>query len=248
MKALKKWWKFIVLGVVILLIVVFVAITMMLGTMVKYGVLNTLPRITGTPVELESLSFSLLQGRVTIKDFVIKNPQEFKSEHAFKLDELKIDLSPMSLMSNKIVIEEILIDGAHVTYEAGLGTSNLTQIQSNIKKYSDEMKEEEEEEEEEEEKPKKRKKFQIDVFDFKNGKLTVSGGKILEGKRVSIPLPTVHIEGIGKDSEEGASSAEVAKEIYKDLYKSIIKLAGSTGTVIKEGASGVVDKIKNIFK
>ncbi len=71
----------------------------------------------------------MLSGKGTLTGFLIGNPDGFNTDHVFALGTVRGDVALPSLLSDKIVIEEIYIDGPEVTYEAGLTGSNIGKIQ-----------------------------------------------------------------------------------------------------------------------
>jgi len=56
---------------------------------------------------------------------VVGNPEGFKTESVFQLNQIRVILDPKSLLTNRIHIREILIDAPEITYEVGLSGSNI---------------------------------------------------------------------------------------------------------------------------
>jgi len=225
-KRLKKMIFFFCASTVILIVLLYLC----LGYIVKTAIINIVPRITGTPVKMESFSFSMFTGKARMKKFVIGNPEGFSTEYAFSLDELVVEVDMRTLFSKKIVIDEIRVSGADVIYEQGMTTSNLKEIKANIKKYTGDGKDKEKERKtdsprrEEKEKAEGRK-VQIDNFYFNGVKVSLSVF-LLQGAKTSIAIPDIHIQDIGKDGE-GVSAGEAAVQIFNAIYKSIGKSASS---------------------
>src|SRR5881397_1589277 len=90
------------------------------------------PKITGTTVKLDSVDLSPFSGQGRLKGLVVGNPPGFQAERAFKLADAKVHVNLKSALSDKLIIEEILIDGPEITYEAGPSGSNLSKIQQNV--------------------------------------------------------------------------------------------------------------------
>ena len=109
-------------------------ISTMLGTVIKYGVEGFAPSFVGAPVTIDSVDISIFSGKGSIKGFTIHNPEGFKTKFAIKLDEAAISIDVGSLLSNTIVINEILIDGPQVTYEGTMDSSNMKTIMGNVEK------------------------------------------------------------------------------------------------------------------
>jgi len=161
---------------------------------------------------------------------------------------MHLDLKPMSVISDKIVIEEISIDAPEITYEFGLGKSNIGQILKNIEEFTGPS--------EEEESSESGKNIQIDLLKITNGKIKVSG-QLLQGQALVIPLPPITIEGIGQDSEDGTSIGESMKVIFSAINAETItavtksgKIVGdqlkNIGDVTKKNVGGLLKGLKNI--
>ncbi len=240
----KRLKKVLVISCVSVLVLITLAY-LLLGHIVKSAVETMVPKITGTPVKMESFSLSILTGKVKIKNFVIGNPKDYSTEYAFSLGSLLVDIEMSTLLSKRIVIDEIRIDEAKVIFELGLTTSNLGEIKSNIDKYAKGDKPKEEKAEV----PKKAdggKKVQINNFYF-NGASVSAGAVILQGGKVTMPIPDIHLKDIGKD-EKGASVGEVADEIFVAVYASVGKVVGSGADALKGIGNESWNKVKGIFK
>jgi hypothetical protein len=228
-------------SVLILILLIYLS----LGYIIKSTVETVVPKITGTPVKMESFSFSILTGKVKMKNFVVVNPKGFNTEYAFKLGSLYFDINMDTLLSKKIVIDEIRIDGTQIIYELGLNTSNLGEIKSNIDKFvkGDKQKEAKAETSK---KTGEGKKVQINDFYFNGASVSLSA-VLLQGQKTTMPIPDIHLKDMGKE-EGGASIGEVANEIFTAIYASISKVAGSGTEVIKDIGNEGWNKVKGIFK
>ena len=240
-KRLKKILLVSCTSILILILVIYLS----LGYIVKNAVETVVPRITGTPVKMESFSFSILTGKVKMKNFIIGNPKEFNTEYAFRLSSLDFDINMDTLLSKKIVIDEIRIDGTQIIYELGFNTSNLSEIKSNIDKFvkGDKQKEAKTETSK---KAGEGKKIQINNFYFNGASVSLSA-VLLQGQKATMPIPDIHLKDIGKD-EKGASTGEVADEIFTAIYASIGKVAGSAPEVIKGIGDETLNTVKRLFK
>ena len=240
-KRLKKVLLVFCVSVLILILLVYLS----LGYIVKGAVETVVPKITGTPVKMENFRFSVMTGKVKIKNFVIGNPTGFNTEYAFRLGSLDIDIDMGTLLSKRIVIDEVRIEGTQIIYEQGLNSSNLGEIRSNIDKFvkGDKQKESNAEAVQ---KSGGGKKIQINDFYFNGAGVSLSA-VLLQGEKATMPIPDIHLEGIGKEGK-GASSGEVADEIFTAVYASIGKVAGSGPEVIKGMGDEALNKVKGIFK
>jgi uncharacterized protein involved in outer membrane biogenesis len=216
-------------------------------------------------VTLESAGFSLLGGKVSIKNFIIYNPEGYKSEYAFKLGRMKIDVDIWSLLSDKIVVEEILVDEMDVCYEQGLTSSNIYEIKKNIDKFakageSEEPKAEDAQTEETKEESDasegaKTKRFQIGSLDFQNSHVIIVTS-LSKKAAVKVPMPVIHMKDLGMENEEGQTIQEMAPAIIAELAKdtavavkdSSVDIGGKALDSLQETGSDLVDGVKNLFK
>ena len=106
-----------------------------------------------------------------------------------------------SVVSDTIMIEEIIVEAPEITFEGTLSGSNITKIQENVEKFSASVggKDGGDGEESMEEHESAEKKVQIDHFILKNAQVNIST-PILQGQDVAIPLPEIHLRDIGKQS------------------------------------------------
>jgi hypothetical protein len=265
MKA-KKALKIVLIAIPILLIVAVVVVIFMLDGLVKTSVETVMPEVTGTPVTLESVSLSPLSGRGELGGFIIGNPEGFKTDSAFKLGNVVVDVDVSSLMSDTIVIEEITINAPQVTFEVELPSfkSNISAIQKNVDKFAGTPAEEALKPEEKDKGPGK--KMKIKLFVLKGATVSVST-PLLGGKKLTVPLPPIRLENIGGgDDDEGKSIGEVAKAIFdpltgsienvakealskaKDLLADGGKVLGQIGDTAAEAGRGAVKEAGNVLK
>lgn len=229
MKAL----KIVGVGVVIVVVLLFVA-TLFLGPIVKGAVESAGPKMAQVPMELKKADISVFTGKTRLEGLLIGNPEGFKTPHAIKLANFSMDMSVPSVLSDKILIREIVIDGPEITYEMSLSGSNLKRIQKNL---AGEKGEEEPAPESPEPADGGGKKVQIDDLVIKNGMIRVSSGA-MRGKAVTVPLPTIHLQGIGKE-KEGASVVEVTSRVMGAVVNGVVSAVSASGKLIGDGAKAL---------
>ena len=166
---------------VVLFIIAVLVVTANLDKMIKAGVETMGPEITGTSLTLESVDLSLLSGEGRLKGLVVGNPPGFQTERAFKLGDARVKVDLKSALSDKLVIEEILIDGPEITYEAGASGSNLNKIQENVAAFAKKAGASGGAEAKAEKKEAGHKKVQINHFILKNAQVNASA-TLFKGK------------------------------------------------------------------
>ena len=214
-------WR-ILLIILIVLVVAGVALVLFLDQMVAGAVRTIGPRVTGTSIVLEDVKINLLRGRVELVGFKVGNPPGYQKPDAFVLDSFICRVQPGSLLSDKIVVEEVLIDGMIVDFEPSITDgSNLAVIQKNVEKFAGGEKTEEPAAEPAADEPdaggeKAAKKVVIRL-------LRVAGVGLSVGSAVGITLPEITLTDLG----EGRSMGEVIEEFYVALMRSVSEVASS---------------------
>jgi len=253
-------------ALLILLIGGLVSIRLSLESLVTLGVNTIGPKITGTRVSLGGISFKLLRGELTLKNFELGNPQDYSTPYALKADTLSIRLVPSSLLKEKIIINDITITGVDLYYEQGLSGSNLTAIKDNVDTFVKSLSSQEKKEEASSTKPMG-KKLQVDNLSISgiNVHLSIKG---LGGNALPTPVPPIALSNIGS-GPEGITPAELGATILDNLLSGVLSsvnsvipsLKGTTealgngaGKVLEgtdkvvDGAKGAVDSVMGIFK
>ncbi len=212
----------VVVGVVVLLV-----FSQLIGTGIKAGVETFGPEVTQTPITVDSVSLSAFSGSGSIEGLVVGNPEGFNTPHSIKLDGFSLKLQPMSVLSDKIVINEIIIDGPEFIFETGVGLqkSNVGTILANIEKFTGESEAVEEEE-------TASKSVQIDLLRITGGKVKVSN-KLLGGQALMVPLPDIELTDIGA-ADDGISFGESMKLVFQAINQGIVSSVGQSGKVVGE--------------
>ena len=224
--------------VVVLVIVAIVVIYFSLNSLVKKGVETIGPQLTKVEIKLNRVSLSPLSGRGELGGLFIGNPEGFKTPSAVQLDIVRLGLEPSSVLSDVIVVNEVLVKGPEITLEGTLGgDNNLSKILDNLKASAGAS--------ETPAKPgteppaKKEKKFYVKDVLIEGGKVHLSM-TLFQGQAATVPLPAVHLQNIGTP-EEGVTSAELSKQIMVALLENVTKAAA-------EGVANLGKDVENIRK
>jgi len=124
--------KKFLLVTVTLLVLLFLGVTFTLDRIVKTGIESLGSEMTGTPVKVESVNISPISGEGTISGFTIANPEDFEGESMMRIGELSISLDVMSLLSDEILIHEIILIDPAFYVEQTVAGNNVLQILDNI--------------------------------------------------------------------------------------------------------------------
>jgi uncharacterized protein involved in outer membrane biogenesis len=224
------------IALVVLLVLAVLAVSLFLDKAVKSGVETFGPRLTKVDVTLDSVHLSLFSGSGSIKGLVVGNPQGFKSPSAIRVGTASLSLEPRSVLSDKIIIRSVTVQGPEITFETDLRNSNLKKLLANVQESTGggakEPAKPQEPGQPKEAKPAK--KLQVDDFLISGGKVHVAV-TALGGQSATIPLPDIHLQSLGA-GPEGITPAELAKRVLEAIEKGATQAAAGTVTDIGKGA------------
>ena len=215
---MSKLIKGIVIGIPVVIVAVIVVLYFSFNLIVKNGVETIGPEVLGADVVLQKVNISMFSGKGQLKGLVIGNPEGFQSESAFKLNEVRVAVDLFSVLSNKIVIDEILIDSPEITYETSGGKNNIEALLENINDFVGTSKDGDAKSKEDASQ-ESGKKVQINDFLVSNASVNLSA-TILQGEKLTLPLADIHLEDIGK-GDEGVSMSDALKKVFAELNKNI---------------------------
>lgn len=197
--------------------------------------------ITKTKVRLGGVTLAPTSGTGALHSFSMGNPKGFNTDSALRFAEVSMKIDYAASGPKLIRVNEIRIEKPEVTYEIGMGGSNMDAIQKNVDAFmgasgggsssSGEG-----------------PKIVIDHLYINSGVINVSA-VALQGKALSTPLPNIHMKDIGK-KKGGASPAEVAEDIIGEITKRVNvgvsaldldAIMGTAGKVL-EGAAGAAEE------
>lgn len=236
-KRLAAGWA---LGLGAFLAVLTVVVSWWLGPVVRRAGETFGPQLLGVPVQIEHVDVKTWRGRAVLRGVAIGNPEGFETPQMFELGELRIVLSLTTLLTDTVHIHELSIRDPRVTYELRGRQSNIGVLLDGLEKSAGEA----------EETPAR--KIIVDRFLFEGGRLGFS--TILTGGRaVTVPLPTIELQDLGKRSG-GLAGVELALQITRSIATSIAsgvveasgQLVGSGAELLKQAASGGTDALLGI--
>ena len=252
----------LILVVVVAVVFVFTSLEPLIQEAVeKYG-----SEVTQAEVKLAKVELDPTSGKGALGGLEVGNPAGFETPSAFQLGMVSVSVDTGTITSDIVVIKEIVIDKPAVTYELGGDGSNIAAIQKNVDAYMAKhglgqgggAKPEPAEE-------GGGPKLIIEDLYVRGGTVSVSA-TLLEGKKLTAPLPDIHLEDIGKE-DGGATPGEVAERVLSSINQGATQAVGSlgigetldslksvlggatqgVGESVSEGAQEVGSKIKKLF-
>jgi hypothetical protein len=233
-----KLLKLAVLGVLVLLIGAYFVLAYAFGSVVKAGVNNFGPKLTQTKVELASASISPLTGSGTLSGLAVDNPKGWSEGRAFYLGQVSIDLEPMSVFGDHIVINELIIDQPEFAYETKIISSNIKDLLKNIEDFTGSGGKEPTTKE------GKPIKFVVKKFRMTNAKATLGAA----GAAMPVPLPPISLDNLGV-AEGGITADQLATALMKNVLGSIVTgTASAFGQLGSAAGANSIEKTKDAAK
>ena len=196
--------------------------------------------LTGTKVDVQSISIRPLLGLVKVKGFSVGNPEGFHKPEAIKVGTFHVDAGMKSFLSDKIEVEYLELSGVAIDYEYTFSKgSNLDVILKNVEKATgaDKKKSEPAKSEKKSDKPAAQKQVVIRKLLLKDARVTVSSGALKTS--MVIPLVPIEMENVGEGTDLGGAISEVLTKIITEIGKSltaagdgIVKGADQTGKAL----------------
>ena len=217
----------------------------------KKAVETYVPQITQTSAKLDGMDLSLAKGEVSLNGLSIGNPKGYKSPDVFSVKQVKVVFRPTTLLHDKIIIDQILIDGTHVsaeaTYKDGQIVSNLTTIKNNVDSFlkSSSTTSESKESVSKEEKSSQTKSTKTVVvkdLQVNNSSLTLG---FLE-QRVEVPLPDIKQQNIGEKGKKQTIQDIIVYVFDLISVESIKAVAKGTEDLIKQSAQKTIEGVNKL--
>lgn len=264
----KGRWKKILVYSLLGLVILIAAIILTLDYSVAAAVRSFGSAATGTTVSLDSFRFNIFSSRAVINQLAVANPPGYDHPSAIELGRVVFDLDNSTVLSDKIVVEEVTVEGLVMNYDLRInGDSNLGDIKKNLDKFAKSAEEDAEAKKEgrpepnpDEETEAASKQVVIKKFLLKDSYFVISSSSLNIHAR--IPLPTLEMENIG----EGKSFGETLGDIYEAILQSGLTAAAKSGNALgdvgsmigsglkgagdglEKGAKGAIDAVKGLFK
>lgn len=251
MKKLVKILVGIVVALVVLLLAIVLTLPFTINPIVKTAASVGGPKVLGVAVSVGDVKLSPFAGTLTISQLKVGKPQGYSDKNAFAVEKVDIALNIKSLLSNTIIVNKIEVDAPAISFESKDGKSNFDAMLGNAKKSSEEAK------------AKTStgktagKKVVIELFTLKDAKVSYASA-LTGGKSLTIPLPSVTVRDIGKESG-GASFVDALTEVMNGilggLSEAVTGVAGAAGDLLKglggsasSAAGGATDATKDAVK
>jgi len=217
---------FIISGSIItIFVILFLVLFLSINSIVKSGIEDIGTEMTGTAVTIEAVSISPFTGKGTIYGFRVSNPDGYQQDYAFQIDDFSITLKPLSLFSDEVIVQEIILTSPQMYVEQKLPGNNINTILRHIRNISAFETSD--------------KGLIIEHFLMTGGTVdlyTEVGGE----QSARAEISTVELHDLGRGGGQQALE-EVIKEIAEDLAEEALKGA------LQSGGQLIRDALRSLF-
>lgn len=203
--------------VVLILAALVLIVTLTIDGMVKSAIQDKGSELLQTTVNVDDVDISIFGGTGSITGLIIENPDGFSEEPAMRFDRADIRLQLSSLISDEIIIHELIITGPELFFEQQEMQANLKTLNDNFNRSPDESE----------------KSLIIDYFLIENGLVKVSTS-IDRERSGEATIDRFELEGIGRDGNN------TVKESLRQILDPLLERA-----IAEAVQSGVFDQLEN---
>lgn len=203
---------------------------------------KVVPGLTGTDFRIERFCLNPYSGVLRIGGVKLANPEGFGEAPAFSLASFSTEVTVGSLLSDTVLVKEIAVDDAFVSYYSHDGKNNFDVILANVKKARGPKTKDKNADASGKEADSAQKKVVIE-------RLRIAGTKVKLMKSDMMPpfmLPTVELTDVGKKSN-GATLEEAWTQIANSVMKSMSQFGdgmGALGAFLGDGAKDISGMLK----
>jgi hypothetical protein len=218
--------------IAVLLVVIAFGIHVWLDRFIKQAVEIYGPKLTHGSVVVVDVETSLLTGTARIEGLVVGNPPGFAAPTALMIKKARVRVNPTTIFSETLVIQEVVIEAADVTFEGSLNRNNLTVLSENIRAANmavgatatgtPTLV-----------KADRGRKVILRDFRLTNAYVTVL---FTGGKTMSFTLPEIHVRDLGAGSE-GATARELVGATAQALQQAVTRNLTGVGQLVGTGGA-----------
>ena len=202
-----------------------------LGTIVGSAIEAMGTRVTGVPVEVESVRIAPWSGEGTITGLTVGSPDGFRAERTASVGRIRIALEPRSIFDKEgpVRVRRVTVDGLSLDYELTARGSNVGTILDHVESVADS---------EREAPTEGGRKVVVDTLSLRGTRVHVSahaGGAEAERE---VDLPDIVLNDVGRKSG-GATGYELALQIAQPLRDKAVEAGVDPDGRLEEAAESV---------
>ena len=232
--------KWIVLGLLVLVIGVVLVVYFNLNGIVRKTVQSQSSAQLNVPTTLEGATVSLFGGSLSLHDFQVASPPEFNAPKILTFDDAQMKVSWGQLRQDPVHVETIKIEQPKLVIEQAGGKFNFQALMDLAKKSPDTTTTEQ----------GQSKKVIIDRLTITEASVLVRPGIPGLAQEINIPIPNVDVEkiGTGEGNQNGAALKEVVMEIVTVMAAKAAesdKLPPEVRAILAGNLQDLVANVKN---
>lgn len=209
----------------LLLAAAFIFLWSNLDWIVKSAIERYGSQAAGVPVRVRTVSLHPAQGKGAISGLTVANPPGFSASHLLSLGGISIWISPRTMASTAVVIDEIRISAPRIVYEKNeSGAVNIDALKKNLGSAPPRKPEEDSRT-----KKGNGKKLRIRKLMIEKAKVEVRVAALGEQPR-TITLDRLEMTDVG--GKYGATPDQVGKEVLSAVLVEVSKEVGKAGAVL----------------
>ena len=218
-----------------------------LDVVVKWALEHYGPIVAGVPVKVREVQISPQNGRGAVRSLEIGNPPGFGSAYAARFGEIRIHIDPATVTKDVIVVRELSIEQALVTYERAERGTNLDAIQRSIEAYVKQSNTEGASGAAGKKPREAKRRFIVERLALRGAKVVMSN-PALKGQGITVDLPDIVLNDVGK-RQGGLTASELANVVTNALIQRIAqKVLTNMDLLRKGGVEGAIDALKGLFR
>ncbi len=222
MSKAKKWLLRGVIGFVALIVIVVVVIWLWGDAAARKGVEIGGTQALGVDTTLNSATIGWLGGSVALRGLKIANPEGYKTDRLFALGHGRVACNISSLLTDEVVVREILIEEPELTIELKPGLpprSNLGDLLASLKSRGEAPPKKEEAKAAAKE---SEQKFRVDLIRVTKTKVRFH---LLAGKTADIVLPDIELREVRNSDGTLPRMVDIFRQVLVGVSVSALKSA-----------------------
>jgi len=245
MKILRR----LLLVVVALVLIVVLGVWLCLDSLVATGIEKGATFATGVETKVDKVDASVFAGHFGIEGLSLANPPGFRPEPFFQMKTARAAWQNGSIVSDRIQMDELVLDGVDVSLERTDSGTNYGKILDHLDKLSGGKEEKKPESPE----SKGGKQLTIKKIEVKNVhvSLHLSGVPLASGS-TDLNIPSLVINDFRSDGSTTEIVAQLTKELLKAILHEVVALGGSLPKDLlkdlDQGLKGLGDSVEGRAK
>lgn len=127
-----KWISKLLMFIGLLTITAIAVVWFRLDAIAQTSLEDNLTKVLGVRTDISSLSINKFSGTAHIDTLSVKNPQGYSAEHIFRVQDIDLDFTPLSLFSPTLAVSSLKLDGITVNFEQSLRDNNILEIVNHV--------------------------------------------------------------------------------------------------------------------